>query len=132
MKKSFLLTVHGTTTATTSGTLSLYNRWFENAVTAIQIEKGMTIKLWSLEISGAIGDILINTTEDNTAGSPTFVERLRYSQGQTFPALIIDKNNRPIPILTSSDGKQAVNIGWSQSVAATMYVNATFEVTWED
>lgn len=126
--KGTLLTLFAETDGTsTTGTFSLSNEWFESAVDFIRIDRGIVVKVWGIEVSGAAVDVAIEYTHDVTVATPTYtalkVVRLA-SEGE----LAHDKR-RPLIAVKGKTGKEAVRFTWSQATAAKSYIAITVEFT---
>ena len=126
---SELMTLYGATDgSSTTGQFSLNGDLLYSAVSYVRIPKGMKAKIWCKRISGAAVDVIIEYTYDCTVASPTWVAVSRESL--TSAGEIILEKRRPV-VLRGFTGKEAFRISWSQSTAASSYVEIEVELSEE-
>lgn len=124
--KGTLITVGGTTDgASTTGTFPLNSAFFESPVSFIRIDKGVTVKLWSLEVSRSPVTVALRYTHDVTAPSPTWLS-LKAVTLASEGVVSIDKR-RPIRVITGLTGKEAIQFTWAQTTAALSEITAVLE-----
>jgi len=117
-----LIAIYGETDGTTlTDTFSLNSEWFESPVDYVKVDKGLSAKVWILELSGAAVDVLVDMSPDDGA-SWINVKRIKLpSDGH----LELD-HRRPVIIAAKNDTTR-FRLNWSQAAAAKSYVNGVVE-----
>ena len=125
MRITDLITIHMETDGTnTSGTFNINSDYFTNTVTYIQCDKGLKLKIWTKEISGAAATIKTEFIPDTADLTTTVTVDVEDFPGGTVEYL----EKRKPRIIVCRTGKEGVRFTWSQSTAGKTYVTMEIEV----
>ncbi len=122
-----LIVVRGATDGTsTTGQFTLTSDKFTNSVEYIKIPKGHKCKLWAFEIAGEACDAIFQVSKD---GGSNWIDLKRFKLASAGE-LNIERKARPI-VVRAENGNTQVRFSWSQSTAASTYLEATLEIEQE-
>jgi len=126
MDRGTLLTLYGSTDGSaTVGTVSLNSDWFESAVKYIRLDKGISAKVWDVEVSKGPLTLLIKYTQDVTAGTVTW-NTAKAVHLVSAGHLDIDRR-RPLIVISGRSGNEALAFTWQQDTATVSHISALVE-----
>jgi len=117
-----MIPIYGETDGTsTTGTFDLYSEWFESEVSYIKIDKGLSAKLWILEIAGKAVDVTVEFSPDDGSNWIKVKKVSLPSDGH------IDIDHRKPIIMTAKNSTSRFRITWSQSTAGVSSISGVVE-----
>ena len=117
-----MIPIYGETDgSSTTGTFDLDSEWFENAVSSIKIDKGLSAKLWIFEIAGKAVDVIVQYSTDGGLSWSTLKRISLPSDGS------IDIDHRKPIIVTAKNDDTYIRLTWSQSTAGVSGVSGVIE-----
>jgi hypothetical protein len=108
-----------------TGSFPLRSEWFENAITELLLEKGLTFKILHIELSGAICDVPIEVTYTGDWANAQILKQLKLEAAKTISILI--PTNAPYTLSCHLNDKTKLRARWSQGTAAKTYLTLIVE-----